>query len=54
MKKIKIIILIFSFLFLILFLGYFALIRGFYAASDKVTGEYNGRASIQEFNKYDD
>ena len=53
-KKRKIIIFIFSILFLILFLGYFALIRGFYAASDRVTGEYNGRASIQEFNKYDD
>lgn len=48
------IILIFPILFLILLFIYFALIRGFYAASDKVTGEYNGRASIQDFNEYDD
>lgn len=53
-KNRKIILILILILALIFFAIYFSFIRGFYAESDKVVGEYHGNASIEKFAEYDE
>lgn len=52
-KKRKVLLTALFVVTIILILLYFIFVRGFYAESDKVVGEYTGSASIEKFIQYD-
>lgn len=53
LKKRKLLLVVLFVVTILLIFSYFIFVRGFYAESDKVVGEYTNRSSIEKFIQHD-
>lgn len=53
LKKRKLLLAVLFVVTILLIFSYFVFVRGFYAESDKVVGEYTSRSSIEKFIQHD-